>query len=109
VRNGKPVERGARIIERAMISYLSEGDSTDEVLNAHPNLSREDVLACFGYARVVETKSEDCGLESGVESREHRSETPGRLKDRSQADKPFCFALSSRPHFRLIPISFKMR
>ena len=30
--------------------YLSAGDSTDEVLNAHPNLGREDVPVCFEYA-----------------------------------------------------------
>jgi len=45
------VEFGARLPVREVISYLGAGDSTDEVLNAHPNLSREDVLACLEYAR----------------------------------------------------------
>ena len=32
---------------------LSAGDSTEEVLEAFPQLCREDVLACLGYAARV--------------------------------------------------------
>jgi uncharacterized protein (DUF433 family) len=49
--NGKPVVRGTRITVQTVLSYLSAGDTVDEVLRAHPNLSREDVLACLEYAR----------------------------------------------------------
>ena len=49
--NGKPVVRGTRITVQTVLSYLSAGDSVDEVLRAHPALSREDVLACIEYAR----------------------------------------------------------
>lgn len=48
--NGKPVVRGTRITVQTVLSYLSAGDSIDEVLQAHPALSREDVLACLNYA-----------------------------------------------------------
>jgi uncharacterized protein (DUF433 family) len=49
--NGKPVVRGTRISVQTVLSYLSAGDSTEEVLEAHPRLSRDDVLACLEYAR----------------------------------------------------------
>ena len=49
--NGKPVIRNTRIPVQTVLSYLSAGDSIEDVLEAHPRLSREDVLACLAYAR----------------------------------------------------------
>lgn len=49
--NGKPVVRGTRITVETVLSYLSAGDTVEDVLVAHPHLSREDVLACLDYAR----------------------------------------------------------
>ncbi len=49
--NGKPVIKGTRITVQAVLSYLSAGDNMEEVLRAHPRLTREDVLACLEYAR----------------------------------------------------------
>jgi uncharacterized protein (DUF433 family) len=49
--NGKPVVAGTRIPVQTILSYLSAGDSVEDVLQAHPRLGREDVLACLAYAR----------------------------------------------------------
>ena len=49
--NGKPVTQGTRITVQTVLSYLSAGDTVEDVLRAHPRLSREDVLACLDYAR----------------------------------------------------------
>ena len=49
--NGKPVVRGTRITVQTVLSYLSAGDAVEDVLAAHPQLRREDVLACLEYAR----------------------------------------------------------
>jgi uncharacterized protein (DUF433 family) len=49
--NGKPVIRNTRITVQTVLSYLSAGDSVDDVLTAHPQLERDDVLACLAYAR----------------------------------------------------------
>ena len=49
--NGRPVIRNTRITVQAVLSYLSAGDTVDDVLIAHPRLNREDVLACLAYAR----------------------------------------------------------
>lgn len=51
--NGRPVIKGTRITVQTVLGYLSAGDSVDEVLDAHPRLTREDVLACLAYARRV--------------------------------------------------------
>ena len=49
--NGKPVIRTTRITVQTVLSYLSAGDSLEEVLVSHPRLERADVLACLAYAR----------------------------------------------------------
>ena len=49
--NGKPVIRGTRITVQTVLSYLTAGDVVDDVLRAHPRLTKEDVLACLEYAR----------------------------------------------------------
>ncbi len=55
---GKAVVRGTRITVATILGYLRAGDSIDDVLIAHPSLSRNDILACFDYAhRLAETRS----------------------------------------------------
>ena len=49
--NGRPVIRGTRITVDTVLGYLGAGDSTDDVLQAHPRLEIADVLACIDYAR----------------------------------------------------------
>lgn len=48
---GKPVVTGIRTPVQTILSYMSAGDDVDAVLQAHPQLGREDVLACLAYAR----------------------------------------------------------
>ena len=49
--NGKPVIRSTRITVQTVLSYLSAGDSVEDVLASHPRPERDDVLACLAYAR----------------------------------------------------------
>ena len=49
-RSGKPTIRGLRITVYDVLSYLAAGMSIDEVLSDFPALTREDILACLGYA-----------------------------------------------------------
>lgn len=51
--NGRPVVKGTRVTVQTVLGYLSAGDSIEDVLTAHPSLSREDVLACLDYARRI--------------------------------------------------------
>jgi uncharacterized protein (DUF433 family) len=48
---GRPVVRGTRITVDTVLGYLSAGDSFDDVLAGHPNLTSEDIRACIEYAR----------------------------------------------------------
>jgi uncharacterized protein (DUF433 family) len=47
---GKPVIRGTRVTVESILRKLAAGWSIDEILDAYPHLSREDVLAAIGYA-----------------------------------------------------------
>jgi uncharacterized protein (DUF433 family) len=49
-RGGKPCIRGMRITVYDVLSYLAAGMTEQEILNDFPYLTREDILACLGYA-----------------------------------------------------------
>jgi len=48
---GRPVIRGTRITVDTVLGYLSAGDGVEDILEGHPNLTRDDVLACLEFAR----------------------------------------------------------
>ena len=48
--NGEPTIRGLRITVKTILDYLSQGDSTAEILNQYPSLSADDILAAIKYA-----------------------------------------------------------
>ena len=48
--HGAPVIRGTRIMVWLILEYLANGDSMDDLLAAHPGLTREDISACLAYA-----------------------------------------------------------
>ena len=55
-RGGKPCIRGMRITVYDVLSYLAAGMTTEEVLEDFPYLTKEDILACLGYAADREQK-----------------------------------------------------
>lgn len=62
--SGRPVVQGTRIGVETVLSYLSAGDSVEDVMTAHPVLTREDVLACLDYARRLSAARSTIGLAS---------------------------------------------
>ena len=48
--NGQPTIRGTRIPARTVLEFLAAGDSTEDVLEEYPALTREDVLACIALS-----------------------------------------------------------
>ena len=50
VMTGKPVVRGTRITVETILRKLSCGESIDQLLESHPRLTREAVLAALEYA-----------------------------------------------------------
>ena len=47
---GKPVIKGTRIPVDLVVRKLGEGASVEELLDAYPNLKKEDVQAALIYA-----------------------------------------------------------
>ena len=47
---GKPVIKGTRIPVELIIRKLGEGASLEDLLDAYPNLKREDIQAALLYA-----------------------------------------------------------
>jgi uncharacterized protein (DUF433 family) len=50
VRSGKPVIRGTRIAVADVFDYLGGGMTIPEVLSDFPDLTNEDIQACFAFA-----------------------------------------------------------
>jgi uncharacterized protein (DUF433 family) len=48
---GKPVIRGTRLSVEFVISLMADGWSEADILANYPDVTHEDVIACFAYAR----------------------------------------------------------
>jgi len=55
-RGGKPCIRGLRITVADVFSWLASGMSQDEILEDFPELTHDDILACFAFAADKENK-----------------------------------------------------
>jgi uncharacterized protein (DUF433 family) len=51
--HGEPCIRGTRIPLRILIGSLADGMSTQEIIDAYPQLSPDDLLAALAYAADV--------------------------------------------------------
>jgi uncharacterized protein (DUF433 family) len=49
-RSGQPCIRGMRITVQDVLEYLAGGMTPDEVLADFPDLTAEDIRACFAFA-----------------------------------------------------------
>lgn len=56
VRFGKPCVRGTRLSVGDVLGYLASGMSEAEVLADFPQLTREDLLACYAFAAERERR-----------------------------------------------------
>ena len=52
-RSGQPCVRGMRITVRDVLEYLAGGMTIDELLADFPELTADDVRACFAYAAAL--------------------------------------------------------
>jgi uncharacterized protein (DUF433 family) len=55
---GKPVVRGTRIAVDLVLEELAQNPDIDELLAAHPDLTRAGVQACLAYAKAMVTGEE---------------------------------------------------
>jgi uncharacterized protein (DUF433 family) len=47
---GKPIVRGTRISVEMVMEWMASGASRDDILQAYPHLTEEDVAQAIGYA-----------------------------------------------------------
>ena len=50
--HGKPCIRGMRWPVETILDMLSSGMTTEQILEDHPELEREDILAALHFARL---------------------------------------------------------
>jgi uncharacterized protein (DUF433 family) len=55
---GKPVIRGTRVAVELLLGKLSEGVTIQELLEAYPHLTKEDILAALSYSADVISREE---------------------------------------------------
>ena len=48
---GKPVIKGTRVTVELILEKLSEGESLNQILESHPQLSKKSIYACLSYAQ----------------------------------------------------------
>ena len=48
---GKPVVAGTRITVELILEKLAAGESVEQILEAHPQLNRDAILAAIAFAR----------------------------------------------------------
>jgi uncharacterized protein (DUF433 family) len=50
---GKPVISGTRITVELILEKVSEGETIEQILSEHPQLSKDQILAALEYAVMV--------------------------------------------------------
>lgn len=55
---GKPVIKGTRITVELIVTRLSEGMTNQEILEAYPHLTLEDIFAALAYSADAVSKEE---------------------------------------------------
>jgi uncharacterized protein (DUF433 family) len=65
---GKPVIRGTRIPVELILRKLGEGATVDDLLDAYPRLTPEDIRAALTYASRVLSREETILLGAGTSS-----------------------------------------
>ena len=51
--SGKPCIRGTRIMVKNILGMIAGGYTIEQILNAYPELSREDVVEALEYATNI--------------------------------------------------------
>jgi uncharacterized protein (DUF433 family) len=52
---GKPVVAGTRITVDLILEKMAQGETIEQILEAHPRLTRQSVLAALDFAKHVKT------------------------------------------------------
>ena len=55
--HGKPCIRGMRWPVEVILDMLGAGMTTEEIIKDHPDLEKEDIIACISYAGSIVSNS----------------------------------------------------
>jgi len=58
IHHGDPCIKGTRVPVSIIVASIADGDTTEEVLNAYPQLAAEDVKAALKFAAEAVSGSE---------------------------------------------------
>lgn len=61
---GKACVHGTRLSVEHLVGLLAQGWSVEEIMDAYPDLSREDLMACLKYAAESVANEELFAVES---------------------------------------------
>ena len=50
---GKPVIKGTRLTVTFILGLLSHGETTESIIQEHPNITSDDIYACIDYASEI--------------------------------------------------------
>lgn len=53
---GKPCIKGTRIPVYLLLQKMAAGEDADQLLDAYPQLTKEDLRACLEYAAAIATE-----------------------------------------------------
>ena len=90
---GKPTIRDLRVSVESVLAFLSQGVAPEEIVDDHPGLEPEDILACAAYARLAVVR--DWAAAAASEDGEPRS-GPSRASAPPPA-RPTLRELAARP------------
>ena len=51
--HGKPTIKGTRVLVSIILEYLEEGTSFEEIIDAFPSITTDDIKAAIRYAKEV--------------------------------------------------------
>ena len=54
--SGRACIKGKRIPVYLIVKMLANGDTIEDLLNAYPTITREDIVACLAYAGELAEK-----------------------------------------------------
>lgn len=55
---GKPIVKGTRITVELILRKMAEGMTIEELLEAYPHITKDDILAAISYSADVISKEE---------------------------------------------------
>ncbi|MCD4695931.1 MAG: DUF433 domain-containing protein [Bacteroidales bacterium] len=61
--NGKPAIRGLRITVKTILEYLAAGETQENILNAYPVLSADDIKAALVFSAQLLDRSSYSNVE----------------------------------------------